>query len=304
MSFQQFLGEFARVQGVGSASALLEDHADRYSFQIKSRERARKFIETLETSADFQPKGRNVLDVGCAYGSFAIELALRGARVTGIDISQKWLSLAEVNAAGEVDDVTFLNCDASSRKALKELSPHGPFDTVILNDVFEHIYDTAGLLRNITQLMTPDGIIYFKVPNGLATRHVLMEGHKKVFGISLLPPDYWHLYVKAPFHIYYRRWEYFAALFDHFGLTQTHDMNPVTDQGIDITRRHIRNDMKRIRTLLKRENFKDAAQFAHVRRALAYYFEEVEEDLETMSFEELFRKYRVTFWESILKKRT
>ena len=302
MAFQDFLEAFAEVQGIGNAETLLKEHADRYIFQLRSRERAKELLSKLESALDLDPAGKKVLDIGCAYGSFSIEFANRGAEVVGIDISEKWLKLAEANAKGEAD-VVFLNRDASSRKALADLKAHAPFDVVILNDVFEHIYDTAGLLGNLVDLMAPGAKIYFKVPNGLATRHVLLEGHKKVFGISLLPPDYWHLYVKAPFHIYYRRWEYFQALFDHFGLRLEESLPPpVRDPNIKTTRRHIQNDLTRMRRLLKRENFKDNVQFVHVRRALAYYFEEVEEDLEHLPFEDLFHKYRITFWEGILSK--
>lgn len=40
-------------------------------------------------------RGKRVLDVGCAYAAFTIELAKLGAEVVGIDISQKWLELGK-----------------------------------------------------------------------------------------------------------------------------------------------------------------------------------------------------------------
>jgi SAM-dependent methyltransferase len=301
MSYDNFLSEFARAQGVGSVTTLLTDHAERYSFQIKSRDRAKDMIAKLSKESGIEFKGKRVLDVGCAYGSFAIEMAKAGAHVVGIDISNKWLGLAEANAKDEAD-IKFLNCDASSYLAASLLKADGPYDLFVVNDVFEHIYDTAGLVANLAKLGAPDASIYYKIPNGLATRHVLNEGHKKVFGISLLPPDYWSEFVSAPFHIYYRRWAYFQAIFNSFGFSGGESMNRVTDADIDTTRRFIVNDVNRIRRHIKAENFDSPKQYAYLRSAAKYYYEEVKLDLEQMEWNELFLKYRTTFWEGLVKR--
>ena len=303
MAYQNFLERFAEVQGVESADVLLDQYAVKYDFQINSRARGRKLIDLLRKRLDMQFEGKKVLDVGCAYGSTAVECAKLGASVTGIDISDKWLGLAEVNAQDDAE-VDFVNCDASSRRALLELAPRGPFDLIILNDVLEHIYDSAGLIHNIRALLSEDGVIYYKVPNGHATRNVLAEGHKKVFGISLLAPDYWHLFVKAPFQIYYRRREYFEAYFDHFGIEEVLSFNECHDEDIERTRRHVTNDLAKIRRHLKGENFPSRTHLAYARRACSYYFEEALNDLETMEWRDLFNKYRVTFWEGVLQRKS
>lgn len=299
MSYNDFLTAFATAQNIGAVE-LLTEHATRYSFQINSRKRALAAIQTLDDQLGIQWDGLRVLDVGCAYGAFTIELAKRGAKSVGIELSKKWLDLAEINAAGEAD-VPFILCDASSRKARHQLLDHGPFDVVFVNDVFEHIYDTPNLLSNIVSLMNHDGILYFKVPNGHATRHVLLEGHKKKFGISLLAPDYWSKFVAAPFHIYYRRWEYFKALFKEYGFHSLNILNEKHDESHEQTKKHILADLRKIKQHLKLEHFESADQFSVVRAACRHYFEEVEEDLDCMPWDELFFKYRVTFWEGIIK---
>jgi 2-polyprenyl-3-methyl-5-hydroxy-6-metoxy-1,4-benzoquinol methylase len=301
VAYEDFLSEFARVQGVGTTDTLLKDHAERYSFQIKSRDRAKAMIANLRNQIGIDFKDKRIVDIGCAYGSFTIELAKEGARPVGIDISNKWLQLAEANARNEVD-VKFLNCDASSYMAVSQLASDGPYDMFIVNDVFEHIYDTVGLITNIVKLSAPGAAIYFKIPNGLATRHVLMEGHKKVFGISLLAPDYWSEFISAPFHIYYRRWEYFQAIFDMLGFKTVKSLNTIADPDIETTRRFIINDVNKIRRHIKAENFSTPAQHSYIRNAAKYYYEEVRSDLEDMKWEDLYRKYRVTFWEGIAQR--
>jgi SAM-dependent methyltransferase len=301
MSYDQFLSAFAQAQGVASASELLTAHADQYSFQINSRDRAKHVIAKLIEDFGVEFQGLRVLDVGCAYGSFAIEMAKAGAHVVGIDISTKWLALAEANAKDEAE-IKFLNCDASSCLAASLLQSDGPFDLFIVNDVFEHIYDTAGLVANLAKLGSAEARVYYKIPNGLSTRHVLSEGHKKVFGISLLPPDYWHEFVSAPFHIYYRRWQHFQSIFSHYGFSVIDSANVITDDDIDTTKRFIINDVNRLRRHMKAENFDSPKQFAYLRTAARYYYEEVKYDLDRMEWDSLFHKYRVTFWEGLARR--
>ena len=303
MSEAAFLTAFAKAQGLGSVEELTEKHAERYSFQINSRERARKAARLLRDKLDIDLRGQRVLDVGCAYGSFAIEFAKLGAQVVGIDVNDKWLKLADANARDEVD-IPFLRCDASTIVARDMLREHGPFDLVIVNDVFEHIYDTAGLLANLTDLMRPGARLYYKIPNGMATKSVLSEGHKKVFGISLLAPDYWPMFVSAPFQIYYRRWEYFDALYERYGF-EINDFVTIHDETEETTRRHITNDVAKIRRRLKLENFESSKQLNVARDACGYYFSEIASDLadDGMEWRTLFKKYRQTFWEGALTYR-
>jgi len=303
MSYQDFLAEFARLEGIENAEILLTDHKDRYSFQIASRERARQMIETFGRELDYRFSDKNVLDIGCAYGSFAIELANQGARAVGIDVSDKWLMLAELNAYNEVS-VPFLNCDASTRQACFLLEEHGPFDFIVLNDVFEHIYDTDGLVRNLSHLLTEDGLIYYKVPNGLHPRNVLLEGHRKVFGVSLLPPDYWQWFMDAPFHIYYRRWGLYRAVLNQHGLCGHLSWDKNHDRDIEQTRRHIESDLEKIRKVLRADNFDTPEQFAALRKACGYYFREVEHDLKKLGWAQLHHKYRVTFWKGVISRKS
>jgi len=301
MGYRDFLAEFASLQGISGIDHLLEEYSDRFSFQINSRKRGGEMIDLLEEHIGYTFSGKNVLDIGCAYGSFSIEMARKGAQVVGVDVSEKWLMLAELNAYNEVD-IPFIHCDASSRDAYDCLKKFGKFDFIVLNDVFEHIYDTDGLLYNLSRLLSEDGLIYYKVPNGLNPRNVLNEGHKKVFGISLLPPDYWQMFVDAPFHIYYRRWGYYRALLDHYNFKSHESLDNNHDNDIGQTRRHIVNDLKNIKDKLVVDNFHTPEQYQAMLTACGYYFNEVERDLKKLAWDSLHHKYRVTFWKGLISR--
>ena len=60
-----------------------------------------------------EPKaGERIIDVGCGCGGTSLEIAERGASVWGIDISEKMITRARLNAQG-VDNVQFSALDAA-----------------------------------------------------------------------------------------------------------------------------------------------------------------------------------------------
>jgi 2-polyprenyl-3-methyl-5-hydroxy-6-metoxy-1,4-benzoquinol methylase len=120
-----------------------------------------EFILSLLRSRGIADPPR-VLDLGCGRGRVAIELALKGAAVTGIDINQDYLSEAEKRARGRGAEVRWRRCDD------RELGADGEYDAVIsLYTTFGYHDDNGNerVLFNISHALAPSGLFTVELHN-------------------------------------------------------------------------------------------------------------------------------------------
>jgi 2-polyprenyl-3-methyl-5-hydroxy-6-metoxy-1,4-benzoquinol methylase len=143
---------------------LFENYANRYEQEsfTKGTTGEVDFIEK-EIQSD---RTRNILDIGCGTGRHAIELAKRGYKVTGVDLSEPMLNKARLNAGQAGVSVTFMRADARC------LTFSGEFDFVQmicegsfpLMETDEMNYD---ILRGAVNALKPGGRLIFTTLNGL-----------------------------------------------------------------------------------------------------------------------------------------
>jgi len=86
-------------------------------------------------------EGKAVLDVGCGVGRWSLELARRGARVTGIDLAPSMLEQARLRAraGGVAERCAFLQYDVTRFDLGRE------FDLVLAVTVLQHVMDDRSL---------------------------------------------------------------------------------------------------------------------------------------------------------------
>lgn len=104
--------------------------------------------------------GRRILEVGSGTGALSVYLALRGARVTGIDVSDENVHLAERRAAanGVSERVEF------AAVPIERLDgADARYDAVIGNQVLHH-FELAEAMPNIRRLLRPGGRALFCEP--------------------------------------------------------------------------------------------------------------------------------------------
>jgi 2-polyprenyl-6-hydroxyphenyl methylase / 3-demethylubiquinone-9 3-methyltransferase len=105
--------------------------------------------------------GKRVLDVGCGGGILSEAMAARGAEVTGIDLSDKALKVAQLHLQESGKRVTYLHADAEE---LAQAQP-GSFDVVVCMEVLEHIPDPARQVCACARLLKPGGHAFFATIN-------------------------------------------------------------------------------------------------------------------------------------------
>lgn len=94
-----------------------------------------------------------VLDVGSGHGDVSFAVAKKAKAVVGIDISTK--NIARAMKSFQRDNLTFIAGDALTH----EFS--GPFDTIILSNVLEHIEHRVSFLKKLSAIAP---IILIRVP--------------------------------------------------------------------------------------------------------------------------------------------
>lgn len=101
--------------------------------------------------------GKTVLDVGCGGGILAESMAERGARVTGIDLAEKPLKVAQLHLLESGLQVDYRMIAAEE---LAHEAPHR-FDVVTCMEMLEHVPDPAATVQACAELVKPDGEVFF-----------------------------------------------------------------------------------------------------------------------------------------------
>ncbi len=105
--------------------------------------------------------GKSALDIGCGGGILAESMARRGARVKGIDLSDKALKVAQLHS---LESRIAVDYEAVSAEDLAERSPSA-FDVVTCLELLEHVPDPASTVRACAQLARPGGQVFFSTIN-------------------------------------------------------------------------------------------------------------------------------------------
>jgi 2-polyprenyl-6-hydroxyphenyl methylase/3-demethylubiquinone-9 3-methyltransferase len=101
--------------------------------------------------------GRRVIDVGCGGGILTEAMALRGAHVTGADLSAKALSVARLH---QLESGVEVDYRLVSAEALAQAQP-GAFDIVTCMEMLEHVPDPASVVAACATLARPGGSVVF-----------------------------------------------------------------------------------------------------------------------------------------------
>ena len=105
--------------------------------------------------------GRKVIDIGCGGGILAESMARKGADVTGIDLSDKALKVADLHSLESGVTVRY-KLIAAEQMAAEEA---GQYDVVTCMEMLEHVPDPAAIVKAAAALVKPGGKIFFSTLN-------------------------------------------------------------------------------------------------------------------------------------------
>jgi SAM-dependent methyltransferase len=132
-------------------------------------------VEFLIRELDLGPS-MSILDVGCGPGRHSLEFARRGFRVTGVDISETFISIAHAAAQREsLADAHFVVGDARESSSLATIS--APFDRVVCLcqgafGVMREDGHDEDVLRSIASVVKPGGRLALSAFNAyFSVRH-------------------------------------------------------------------------------------------------------------------------------------
>ena len=106
-------------------------------------------------------RGSRTVDIGCGGGILAESMATRGARVTGIDLADKPLRVAQLHGLESGVEVHY------ERIAAEDLAAREPgaYDVVTCMEMLEHVPDPASTVRACAQLVRPGGWVFMSTIN-------------------------------------------------------------------------------------------------------------------------------------------
>jgi 2-polyprenyl-3-methyl-5-hydroxy-6-metoxy-1,4-benzoquinol methylase len=134
------------------AKAILESFEERASGEVD-------FIEDVLSL----PGNAKILDLCCGLGRHSIELAKRGYKVTGVDVTGDYLETARNKTKKREVKIDFIESD------MRDISFNKKFDAVINMftsfGFFEEENDNFKVLKNVSNALKPGGKFLIDVIN-------------------------------------------------------------------------------------------------------------------------------------------
>lgn len=140
---------------------------------ILTEERTEREVDSL-THLLALDRPLKILDLACGHGRHSNLLARAGHDVTGVDLTEGFLTLARTSAEKLGVEVTYVRSD------MREISYTNEFDRVLLlytSFGYFNDDDNARVLKNVFRALKPGGVFCFDGHN----RDITMKDHRPYF---------------------------------------------------------------------------------------------------------------------------
>ena len=101
-----------------------------------------------------------ILDIGCGGGLLSEPMSRLGAKVTGIDASEKNIKIANAHLKKSKLKINYICASPESLKATKE-----QFDVILNIEIIEHVEDVELFIKKSSELLKKKGLMFVATLN-------------------------------------------------------------------------------------------------------------------------------------------
>ena len=136
-------------------------NADQWTHDVRNGLDVYRDLFTFPAFQQFLPalKGLGVVDFGCGEGTNTRRFAQMGARMTGIDLSERFIEYARRAEEADPLGITYKACSYSIDTGF----PPASFDAVVSTLALMDGPDFGGAMREAYRLLRPGGFVAFSV---------------------------------------------------------------------------------------------------------------------------------------------
>ena len=107
----------------------------------------------------------SILDIGCGGGLISEPMARLGAKVTGIDASEKNIKVAQLHAKRNGLDIEYLN------RSPEQLDQNRKFDIILNLEIVEHVDNVKLYIESCHKLLKKNGLMFTATLNRTLTSY-------------------------------------------------------------------------------------------------------------------------------------
>jgi len=111
-------------------------------------------------------EGINILDIGCGGGLISEPMARLGAKITGIDASEKNIKIAKLHAKKNNLKINYLNTSP------EEFKNYENFDVILNLEIIEHVENVNLYIKSCYKLLKKNGLMFTATLNRSFTSYL------------------------------------------------------------------------------------------------------------------------------------
>ena len=108
----------------------------------------------------------NILDIGCGGGLISEPMARLGAKVTGIDASEKNIKVAKLHSKKNGLQINYLNTSPENLKDIEK------FDIILNLEIVEHVENVNLYIKSCYRLLKNNGLMFTATLNRSLTSYI------------------------------------------------------------------------------------------------------------------------------------